>query len=194
PYYNKPTQEGLYQHYRAIARNVSIPIVVYNVPSRTGTNILPETLERLCEFDTIIAVKEASGDLLQISEIHRRCGDRLTILSGDDALTLPMLSCGAQGTVSVVGNILPDKMCAMIQAFFDRRLDDALALHEELLPICSAMFIETNPIPVKTALNYLGLAAGTFRLPLVPMSEQNQKRLVDILKSHNVKPIPSKAL
>ncbi len=192
PYYNKPTQEGLYQHYRAISQNVSIPIVVYNVPSRTGVNLQPETLERLCEFESIIGVKEASGNLLQISEIHRRCGGRLTILSGDDALTLPMLSCGAQGTVSVLGNILPAKTSEMIQAFFEGRMDDALALHEELLPVSNAMFIETNPVPVKTAMNYLGLAAGTCRLPLVSMNESNRKRLIDILQSNNIKPVTSK--
>lgn len=186
PYYNKPTQEGLYQHYRAITENVAIPIVVYNVPGRTGVNLLPETLERLCAFDTIVGVKEASGDLLQISEIHRRCGDRLTILSGDDALTLPMLTCGARGVISVVGNILPAKMAAMITAFFERRMDDALQLHEELLPIANAMFIETNPIPIKTAMNYLGLSAGSFRLPLVAMSEKNTQRLIALLQAHNI--------
>ncbi len=194
PYYNKPTQEGLYQHYRAIAEHVDIPIVVYNVPGRTGVNLLPETLERLCEFDAVIAVKEASGNLLQISEIHRRCGDRLTILSGDDALTLPMLTCGAKGVISVVGNILPRKMTAMIKAFFDREMDDALALHEELLPVTNAMFIETNPIPVKTAMNHLGLHAGSLRLPLVAMGESNKQHLINILQSNNIKPITSKAL
>ena len=194
PYYNKPTQEGLYQHYRAIAEHVDIPIVVYNVPGRTGVNLLPETLERLCEFDAVIAVKEASGNLLQISEIHRRCGDRLTILSGDDALTLPMLTCGAKGVISVVGNILPRKMTAMIKAFFDRKMDDALALHEELLPVANAMFIETNPISVKTAMNHLGLHAGSLRLPLVAMGESNKQHLINILQSNNIKPITSKAL
>ncbi len=192
PYYNKPTQEGLYQHYRAIAEQVDIPIVVYNVPGRTGVNLLPETLERLCAFDAIIAVKEASGNLLQISEIHRRCGDRLTILSGDDALTLPMLACGAKGVISVVGNILPGKMTAMISAFFERRIDDALALHEELLPVSNAMFIETNPISVKTAMNYLGLHAGSLRLPLVSMSEKNTARLIEILKANKVTPVTQK--
>lgn len=194
PYYNKPTQEGLYQHYRAITENVAIPIVVYNVPGRTGVNLLPETLERLCEFDSIIAVKEASGNLLQVSEIHRRCGDRLTILSGDDALTLPMLTCGGKGVISVIGNILPSKMSEMIKAFFDRRMDDALTLHEELLPVSNALFIETNPIPVKTAMNYLGLHAGTLRLPLVAMSESNKQRLISVLQSNNVNPVNEKAL
>lgn len=192
PYYNKPTQEGLFQHFRIIAETVDIPIVVYNVPSRTGVNLLPETLERLCEFKSISAVKEASGDLMQVSEIHRRCGDRITILSGDDGLTLPMLACGGKGVISVVANILPAKMSDMIKAFLDKRVDDALALHEELLPICNAMFFETNPIPVKTAMNHLGLHAGTFRLPMVPMTENNKIRLISVLQSSNIEPVKIK--
>lgn len=186
PYYNKPTQEGLYQHFKAVTSAVSIPVVVYNVPGRTCVNLTPETVERLCEFDNIIAVKEASGDLLQISEIHKRCGDRLAILSGDDALTLPSLVCGSTGVISVIGNILPAKMTAMIQAFFEKRMDDALAIHEELLAVSNAMFIETNPIPVKTAMNYLGLSAGTFRLPLVSMGEDNKKQLISVLEAHGI--------
>lgn len=194
PYYNKPTQEGLYQHFKAITGDVAIPIVVYNVPGRTGINLLPETLERLCEFESIIAVKEASGDLAQISEIHRRCGERITILSGDDALTLPILACGGKGVISVIGNILPVKMSEMVKAFLEGRVDDARTLHEQLLPLSKAMFIETNPIPVKTAMNYLGLNAGTLRLPLVPMSESNKKQLLSVLQSNNVKPVNVKAL
>ncbi len=189
PYYNKPTQEGLYQHFGAIARSVNLPIVVYNVPSRTGVNLLPETLRRLCEFDNIAAVKEASGDVLQISEIHRRCGDRLVILSGDDGLTLPILATGGAGVISVTGNILPAKSAAMIKAFNEGRMADALTLHEELLPVTRALFIETNPIPVKTAMNYLGLSAGTLRLPLTPMSESNKQQLLSVLKENGVTPL-----
>jgi 4-hydroxy-tetrahydrodipicolinate synthase len=184
PYYNRPTAEGLYQHFKTIATQVDIPIVVYNVPSRTGVNILPETLERLCEFKNIIAVKEASGTILQISEIHRRCGERLTILSGDDPLTLPVLVCGGKGVISVVANIAPEKPIAMINAFFAKDLQGALALHETLLPLSQAMFIETNPIPVKTAMNLLGMMAGPFRLPLVPMSERNKAELVAVLQRY----------
>jgi len=161
PYYNKPTQEGLFQHYKAIAQQVDIPVVVYNVPGRTGVTINPETVERLCEFNNIAAIKEASGNLLQVSEIHRRCGDRLTILSGDDALTLPILACGGRGVVSVVGNICPGKVVALIKSFENNDMKKALMLHEELLPVSNAMFIETNPVPVKTAMNYLGLSART---------------------------------
>ena len=184
PYYNRPPQEGLYQHYKAIAMQVDIPIVVYNVPSRTGVNILPETLERLCEFKNIIAVKEACGNILQISEIHRRCGERLTILSGDDPLTLPILACGGKGVISVIANIAPDRPTAMINAYFANDIKGALALHEALLPLSQAMFIETNPIPVKTAMNLLGMNAGPLRLPLAPMSERNKTELVAVLQKN----------
>ncbi|MBN1307647.1 MAG: 4-hydroxy-tetrahydrodipicolinate synthase [Chitinispirillaceae bacterium] len=185
PYYNKPTQEGLFQHYRGIAKKVDIPIVVYNVPGRTGVNLQPDTLERLCAFPTIVAVKEASGNIGQVSEIHRRCGDRLTILSGDDGLTLPMLSVGASGVISVVANIVPQRMVALLEGFFACNLSEALRLHEVLLPLCDAMFFETNPIPVKTAMNLIGMNAGTLRLPLVDMAKHNKERLVAVLKSYD---------
>ena len=193
PYYNKPTQEGLYQHFKTITNKVNIPMVVYNVPGRTGVNLLPETLERLCEYESIVGVKEASGNLVQVSEIHRRCGGRITVLSGDDALTLPILACGGKGVISVVSNILPVEMSEMIKAFFEKRMDDALALHEQLLPVSNALFIETNPIPIKTAMNHLGLNAGTLRLPLVSMSESNKQQLISVLQTSNVKPINVKA-
>jgi 4-hydroxy-tetrahydrodipicolinate synthase len=167
--------------------NVGVPMVVYNVPGRTGVNLNAETVERLCEFKNVIAVKEASGNLLQISEIHRRCGDRLTILSGDDALTLPVLACGGKGVISVVANIWPDKSVAMIDAFFKGDMKTALLLHEELLPVCNAMFIETNPIPVKTAMNELGHYAGPLRLPLVEMSKENKTKLIAILKKNGLR-------
>jgi 4-hydroxy-tetrahydrodipicolinate synthase len=189
PYYNKPTQEGLYQHYKAIAEQVDIPVVVYNVPGRTSVNINPETVERLCEFKNIVAIKEASGNLLQVSEIHRRCGDRLTILSGDDALTLPILACGGKGVISVIANIWPEPMVSLIDAFNANDLPKALALHEKLLPVSNAMFIETNPIPVKTAMNYLGHSAGTLRLPLVGMSSENEQKLFAVLKANGISSI-----
>ncbi len=185
PYYNKPTQEGLYQHYRSIATKVDIPIVVYNVPGRTGVNLQAETLERLCELPNVVAVKEASGNINQITEIHRRCGERLTILSGDDALTLPIMAVGAKGVISVVANIVPQKMVALIDSFESGNFIQALQRHEELLPLCDAMFFETNPIPVKTAMNLIGMNAGTFRLPLVSMSKHNKERLISVLKSYN---------
>jgi 4-hydroxy-tetrahydrodipicolinate synthase len=188
PYYNRPTQEGLYQHYRAIATKVDIPVVVYNVPSRTGVNLLPETLERLCKFKNVVAVKEASGDILQISEIHRRCGDRLAVLSGDDALTLPVLACGGLGVISVVANIVPEKMARLIASYRGGNAAEALRLHEELMPLCKSMFIETNPIPVKTAMHHLGMAAGPLRLPLVAMNADNKKRLLAVVEQSGLKP------
>lgn len=187
PYYNKPTQEGLFQHFSAISSKVEIPIVVYNVPGRTGVNLQPETLERLCAFKNIVAVKEASGNVAQISEIHRRCGDRLTILSGDDGLTLPVLAIGGKGVISVVANIVPDRMSKMISLFLNGNFSDALEIHEELLPLCGAMFIETNPIPVKTAMNLMGMNAGSLRLPLVNMIERNKQELTSVLRKYNFK-------
>jgi 4-hydroxy-tetrahydrodipicolinate synthase len=184
PYYNRPTQEGLYRHFKTIATQVDIPIVLYNVPSRTGVNLLPETVERLCECANIVAVKEASGNVLQISEIHRRCGDRLTILSGDDPLTLPILACGGQGVISVVANFAPEKLIAMINAFFTNDMKTALSLHEKLMPLSQAMFIETNPSPVKTAMNLLGMNAGSLRLPLVPMEGSNKQSLLTVLRTY----------
>jgi 4-hydroxy-tetrahydrodipicolinate synthase len=186
PYYNRPTQEGLYQHYRAIATSVNIPIVIYNVPSRTGVNLLPATLQRLCEFANIVAVKEASGNVTQVSEIHATCGERLAILSGDDALTLPILACGGSGVISVTGNILPRKMSDMVAAFLAGDAAKALAIHEELLPVSNALFIETNPIPVKTAMEAMGMAAGPLRLPLVAMGADNKRKLLDVLKKSAV--------
>lgn len=189
PYYNKPTQEGLYRHFKAVSESVDTPIVLYNVPSRTAVNLLPETVERLCDIDTIVAVKEASGDLVQVSEIHRRCGNRIQILSGDDALTLPMLTLGASGVVSVSANIIPDRMTAMLNAFFEKNMDKALEIHEEMLAVANTMFIETNPIVIKAAMNHLGLAAGGMRMPLVDITESNKKVLIDVLEKSGVKPV-----
>ena len=190
PYYNRPTQEGLYQHYKMIASTVEIPIVLYNVPSRTGVNMLPHTVERLCECASIIGVKEASGNLVNISEIHKRCGDRLTVLSGDDALTLPILACGGKGVISVVANIWPEKMVAMIEAVEKSDMAGALSLHETLLPVSNAMFIETSPGPVKTAMNHLGLAAGPLRLPLVAMENSNRTKLLAVLAESGINKLP----
>ncbi|RMF60392.1 MAG: 4-hydroxy-tetrahydrodipicolinate synthase [Calditrichaeota bacterium] len=177
PYYNKPTQEGLYRHYIEIAEKGGLPVVVYNVPGRTSVNILPATVERLAEHENIVAIKEASGNLGQISEIHLRCGDKITILSGDDNLTLPILSVGGKGTISVTANIVPDRVNAMIDAYFEGKYEIALSIHHELEPLNNAMFLETNPIPVKTAMNMLGMEVGGFRLPLCEMSESNKEKL-----------------
>lgn len=186
PYYNKPTQEGLYRHYMKIADEGGLPVVIYNVPGRTGVNILPETVERLSGHERIVAIKEASGSLGQISEIHRRCGDRLAILSGDDNLTLPILAVGGKGTISVTANIVPDKISEMIEAFLGGDQERALLLHHKLEPLHEAMFLETNPIPVKTAMNLMGMEVGGFRLPLCEMSESNQKKLETVLRRYEL--------
>jgi 4-hydroxy-tetrahydrodipicolinate synthase len=183
PYYNKPSQEGLYRHFKAIAE-VDIPMLVYNVPGRTGVNMLPETVERLCEIPQVAAIKEASGNVTQISDIHRRCGDRLAVLSGDDALTLPVLACGGVGVVSVIGNIVPAKMSKMVALYFRGDHAGALKLHEELLPLAQIVFIDTNPVPVKACMNDMRLAAGPVRLPLAPMSDGTMEKLMAVWKTY----------
>ncbi|MBN1599968.1 MAG: 4-hydroxy-tetrahydrodipicolinate synthase [Chitinispirillaceae bacterium] len=187
PYYNKPTQEGMFQHYKTINDSISIPMVVYNVPGRTGVNLLPETVLRLCELKNVLAVKEASGNVGQISEIHRLCGNKITLLSGDDALTLPILSVGGKGVISVVANIVPEKMVALIDNYLNGNCAEALRLHEELYPLSQSMFIETSPAPVKTAMNLMGLNAGSVRLPLVNLTGRNKESLITVLRSCNIK-------
>jgi len=183
PYYNKPSQEGLYRHFKAVAE-VGMPMLVYNVPGRTGVNMLPETVERLCDIPQVVAIKEASGNITQISDIHRRCGDRLAVLSGDDGMTLPVLACGGVGIVSVIGNIVPGKMSKMVDLYFKGDHAGALKLHEELLPLSQIVFIDTNPVPVKACMNDLGLAAGPVRLPLAPMSDATMEKLMACWKTY----------
>jgi 4-hydroxy-tetrahydrodipicolinate synthase len=187
PYYNKPTQEGLYRHFRAVAESVEIPIMVYNIPGRTGVNILPETFERLCrDCQNIKAVKEAAGSIDQASEIILRCGERLTVLSGDDSLTLPMMAVGAKGVVTVIGNIVPGDVARLCDHMLNGRMKDALVLHQQLLPLCKAMFVESNPIPVKTAMHMLGLPAGELRLPLCEPSEKNKEVIESALRKYGL--------
>ncbi|MEA2063611.1 MAG: 4-hydroxy-tetrahydrodipicolinate synthase [Gemmatimonadota bacterium] len=184
PYYNKPTQEGLYLHYREVAAAADIPIVLYNVPSRTGISIEPDTVARLSEIGNIVAIKEASGSLDQASSIASKCD--ITILSGDDSLTLPLMSVGAKGVVSVAANIVPGRVAALTRAWLDGDPVAAKKIHLELLPLFKAMFIETNPIPVKTTVAAMGLISGEFRLPLCPMSEDNRKKLESVIKSYGL--------
>jgi 4-hydroxy-tetrahydrodipicolinate synthase len=186
PYYNKPTQEGLYQHYRYIAERVDIPLVMYNVPSRTGTNLLPETIARLSEIPTIAAVKEATADLHQVSNIIRRCGDRIAVISGDDFTVLPLLEVGGRGVISVVSNVAPADMAELVDAFFAGDHQTARELHYKLLPLAEAMFLETNPIPVKTALGMMGKIRPELRLPLCPMGEKNRHRLQEALRDYGL--------
>lgn len=184
PYYNKPTPEGQYRHYEAVAREVDIPIMLYNVPSRTGISILPETVARLSRLDNIVAIKEASGSLDQVSKILSLCN--ITVLSGDDSLTLPMLACGAKGVVSVAANVIPKDVADMVAIFLKGDVDGARKLHYRMLPIFKAMFIETNPIPVKTALGLLGMIEPNLRLPLCPMREENLASLKKALQDYGL--------
>jgi 4-hydroxy-tetrahydrodipicolinate synthase len=183
PYYNKPTQEGLYRHFAHVAERVDIPIVLYNVPGRTGVNLLPETVARLAEMPNIVAIKEATADLRQASRIVELCGDAITVISGDDFTVLPLLAIGGKGVISVVSNIAPALMARLVDAFAAGDLATARQAHYRLLPLSEAMFIETNPIPVKTALGLMGKIAPEFRLPLCPMGEKNRERLEAVLRA-----------
>ena len=174
PYYNKPTQEGLYLHFKAIAESVDIPIILYNVPGRTAVNMLPATVARLLEFTNIIGLKEATGDMRQASDLIRLCGDRLALYSGDDFTTFTMLSLGGKGVISVTANIVPKDVAEMWNSWDKGNIDKARELHYKLEPLNAAMFIETNPIPVKTALAMMGKMDENFRLPLCSMSADCQ--------------------
>jgi 4-hydroxy-tetrahydrodipicolinate synthase len=187
PYYNKPTQEGLYRHFRAIAEAVELPIIVYNIPPRSVVNILPATIERMAkDCPNIVAVKEASGSLDQSSEIIQRCGDEVTVLSGDDSLTLPILSVGGKGVISVVSNIAPLDVSKMIEHYLAGKVELAAGMHRKLFPLIKAMFIETNPTPVKAAMNMLNMAAGEPRLPLVEPTEASQKAIRQALVDYGL--------
>lgn len=186
PYYNKPSQEGLFQHYKALAEAVALPQVLYNVPGRTGMNMTAATTVRLSQFDNIVAIKEASGDLTQASEIVANCGGNIDVLSGDDFLTLPLMSCGAKGVISVTANIMPKEVKAMVTAIQDGRWDDAREQHLNLLAIHQAMFIESNPVPVKTAASLMGKCRAGVRLPLVDMQEGTLEKLQSIMKNYNL--------
>jgi 4-hydroxy-tetrahydrodipicolinate synthase len=187
PYYNKPTQEGLYRHFKTIAEESGMPVMVYNIQGRTGVNIETETLVRLKGVKNIVAVKEASGNMNQISEVIYRCGDKLDVLSGDDALTLPLLSVGGKGVVSVLANLLPKELGCLCREFSKGNLKAALKLHQRLLPLFQAMFLETNPIPVREAMNLLGWNIGLPRPPLTPLSPKFREKLVEEMKAFGLK-------
>ena len=186
PYYNKPTQEGLYKHYKLVAENVDIPIVLYNVPGRTGVNMLPQTVARLAEIKNIIGIKEATGDMKQVSEVIRLCGNRMTVLSGDDFTTLTLLALGGKGVISVSANVDPRNVSAMCKAWDEGNIKKARELHFQLEPLNYAMFIETNPLPAKTALSMMGKIQEEFRLPLCPMSDVNKEKLKKVLINQGV--------
>lgn len=188
PYYNKPTQEGLYQHYRKVAEEVDIPIILYNVPGRTGVNMLPETVARLAEIKNIVGIKEATGDLKQISDVISICPKDFLLLSGDDFTVYPTLAIGGHGVISVVANVAPKDMADLCDAYFAGDMKKASELHYKLLPLSGAMFYETNPIPVKTALSLMGKVSGEMRLPLCSMSEGNLNKLKKVMKDYGLIP------
>jgi len=185
PYYNRPTQEGLYAHFARVSESVDLPLVLYNVPSRTGRNVEPGTIERLARYAPVVAVKEASGSLDQVSDLLARTD--LTILSGDDSLTLPMLAVGAEGVVSVVANLIPRDVIALLNAFRNGDLAEARRLHLRLFPLCRDLLgVASNPIPVKTALELLGRGNGELRLPLCPPDERGRETLRRSLAQYGI--------
>jgi 4-hydroxy-tetrahydrodipicolinate synthase len=181
PYYNKPTQAGLYQHFKRVAEEVDIPQVIYNIPSRTGVNLQPETLAKLAKIKNIVGIKEASGDLGQVARITELVGEDFSIISGDDSLTLDIMGLGGVGVVSVASNLVPDKVVKMVSSFRSGDIETAKRIHEELNPLFKALFIETNPAPVKTAMNWMGMPAGGLRLPLVELEPGNKEKLRKVL-------------
>jgi len=186
PYYNRPTQEGLYQHYKTVAEEVPVPIFPYNVPSRTGSNVLPETLARLSTISNIVGVKEATGDLRQISKVIDLCGDDFIILSGDDFTVLPILEVGGKGVISVTSNVAPADMAGMIDAFEAGDKTKARELHYKMRPLMDALFFETNPIPSKASLFMMGKIEYELRLPLCRMSDANYEKLKNVLVNYGL--------
>ncbi|NPA14936.1 MAG: 4-hydroxy-tetrahydrodipicolinate synthase [Deferribacteres bacterium] len=188
PYYNKPTQEGLYQHYKKIAEETKFPIIIYNVPGRTGCDILPETVARLAsQFKEIVGIKEATGSVRRATEVLEKIDrDDFCLLSGDDFIVYPLICVGAKGVISVVSNIAPNDMSELVSSAMNGNYERAKDLHYRLQPLCRAMFIETNPIPVKTALAMMGRIEEELRLPLCRMKEENRKKLEEILKSYGL--------
>lgn len=182
PYYNKCTQNGLIEHYKAIATNVNIPIILYNVPSRTGVNIEPKTCLELSKIENIVAIKEASGNLSQVAKVASLCRDNLHIYSGNDDQVLPVLSLGGIGVISVLSNVVPKYTCDMVKNFFDGNINVATKMQLDSIPLIDALFSEVNPIPVKSALNILGFDFGLPRLPLTKFSEENEQILRNELK------------
>lgn len=182
PYYNRPTQEGLFQHYRAIAESTALPIVVYNVPGRTGTNVEPATLARLATIPNIIGVKEASGNISQMADICRIVPKGFIVLSGDDAITLPLMSLGGRGIISVASNEIPGEMVRMVEAAERGDFAAALAVHNRIFPLMQVNFVEANPIPVKAAMAAMGLLGETYRLPMCPPKPESRDRIVRVLK------------
>lgn len=186
PYYNKPTPKGLYEHYKKIAEEVDIPIILYNVPSRTGISILPETVAKLSEIKNIVGIKEASGSTDQVSKIISMCGEDFVVLSGDDSMTLPIMAVGGKGVISVAANIMPGQVREMVHSALSNNWEHARKMHLKLFDLFKALFIETNPIPVKTCLYLMGKIELELRMPLTAPLEENKKKLESILKHYQL--------
>jgi 4-hydroxy-tetrahydrodipicolinate synthase len=188
PYYNKPTQRGLIAHFEAVAKSVKIPIILYNIPGRTAVNFLPESVAELIKrVNNIAAIKEASGDIVQMMRVIELCGEKLTLLSGDDNLLLPVLAIGGKGIISVASNFLPADVKKIVTLFNEKKYNEAREQFYKILPVMRVIFIETNPIPVKAAMEMLGYCSGDLRLPLVPVSEENRKILKQALTAYGLK-------
>ncbi len=187
PYYNKPSQQGLYEHFKTVAAETDLPVILYNVPGRTSVNLLADTVARLnAEAPNIVGIKEASGNLMQVSEIIARCGEEFTVLSGDDGLLWPILALGGRGVISVTANILPGRMAALCREAEAGRLEAARRLHYELMELNNVLFIDTNPVPVKTALWLMGKIGPELRLPLAALSEDHLRRLKQALEKYEL--------
>ena len=186
PYYNKPSQEGLYGHFKSVAVETDLPIILYNVPGRTSINMLPGTVARLSKIKNVVGIKEASGSLQAISEIIDLCGDEFSVLSGDDALLWPILAVGGKGVISVTANILPGKVADLCKAAATGDIDRARALHYELRDINDILFIDTNPVPVKSAVHFMGKIEGEVRPPLAPLSDSHRETLRAVLRKHGL--------
>ncbi len=182
PYYNKPTQRGVVEHFAEIARQSAFPLVVYNIPGRTASNLLPETLAELSTIEQIVGVKEACGDIHQISQAVIACAEGFTFLAGDDAMTLPLLAVGGHGVITTVGNLVPAEMVELVRSFKSGDVAQAQRLHQRLLPLIDAVFCETNPIPIKAAVALQGLVSDEIRLPLTPIADENRERLRLVMK------------
>ncbi|GIW41147.1 MAG: 4-hydroxy-tetrahydrodipicolinate synthase [Candidatus Binatia bacterium] len=186
PYYNKPTQEGIYRHYRTIAEQTRFPLILYNIPGRTGSKIEAETIARLAELDEVVGLKEATGSLDEVQRVLSLCGDRLAVYAGDDALALPILAVGGRGVISVISNVLPAEFGRAVRSALRGAWEEARAEHFRLLPLMHALFLETNPIPVKALLSAMGICRDELRLPLVPMSDGPRKKLLEVARSVGV--------
>ncbi|MDI6699630.1 MAG: 4-hydroxy-tetrahydrodipicolinate synthase [bacterium] len=187
PYYNKPNQQGLFEHFKKVAKSTKLEIIIYNVPSRTGVNILPETVAHLSEIKNIVGIKEASGNVNQTTEILLKAKKGFSVMSGEDSIFLPILSVGGVGVISTISNVVPQYMQSLFELFFAKEMDECRKLHQFLYPLSKVLFVETNPVPVKYCMKHLNLDSGELRLPLAPLSEKNKKLVEETVKNMGLK-------